>query len=295
MQWVTYISYIRYGFEGCMVAIYGGGREKLRCSEAYCHYRNPGKHCLRNYYLKLNLSNYPTLENTLSLNNLVYNIDAMSYNYLIERVNMWWNQLTKTENWWSATIEEIQKKLGFPEHQLPTEVNYYLICSLPESMYFPHFQKSYTFSIPIVIYTTWDLFLSYLRPFLRNATQVRCSMVRNSFQHNWFFRTTEILQYIWTFLSLDDEKWFVVANAFPWSIYKNYSLYKQLSISWWVTSRDGAFLFNTWIMYFHKGLISVKKYYFLSNCGICFSDWYKVHLSCIITILACNFNYGICY
>lgn len=43
MQWVTYISYIRYGFEGCMIAIYGGGREKLHCSEAYCHYKNPGK------------------------------------------------------------------------------------------------------------------------------------------------------------------------------------------------------------------------------------------------------------
>lgn len=43
MQWVTYISYIRYGFEGCMIAIYGGGRPKLNCSEIYCHYKNPSK------------------------------------------------------------------------------------------------------------------------------------------------------------------------------------------------------------------------------------------------------------
>ncbi|KAK9507438.1 hypothetical protein O3M35_007291 [Rhynocoris fuscipes] len=43
MQWVTYVSYIRYGFEGCMVAIYGGNRQKLHCSEAYCHFRSPSK------------------------------------------------------------------------------------------------------------------------------------------------------------------------------------------------------------------------------------------------------------
>ncbi|KAL1139409.1 hypothetical protein AAG570_006393 [Ranatra chinensis] len=43
MQWVTYVSYIRYGFEGCMIAIYGGNRSKLHCSEPYCHFRSPSK------------------------------------------------------------------------------------------------------------------------------------------------------------------------------------------------------------------------------------------------------------
>jgi len=43
LQWVPYVSYIRYGFEGAMISIYGYGREKLSCSEVYCHFRSPTK------------------------------------------------------------------------------------------------------------------------------------------------------------------------------------------------------------------------------------------------------------
>ncbi|KAH8412893.1 hypothetical protein KR009_006528 [Drosophila setifemur] len=43
LQWVTYVSYVRYGFEGAMVAIYGMDRAKLQCNQMYCHYRVPKK------------------------------------------------------------------------------------------------------------------------------------------------------------------------------------------------------------------------------------------------------------
>ncbi|KAK0175073.1 hypothetical protein PV327_008857 [Microctonus hyperodae] len=41
LQWLSYVSFIRYGFEGAMITVYGYGRERLRCSVAYCHYRIP--------------------------------------------------------------------------------------------------------------------------------------------------------------------------------------------------------------------------------------------------------------
>lgn len=44
LKWGTYISYMRYGLEGYVGAIYGEGREILACDEApYCHYRYPSK------------------------------------------------------------------------------------------------------------------------------------------------------------------------------------------------------------------------------------------------------------
>ncbi|XP_052867614.1 ATP-binding cassette sub-family G member 1-like [Anopheles cruzii] len=43
LQWVTYVSYVRYGFEGAMVSVYGMDRAKLACTEIYCHFRSPKK------------------------------------------------------------------------------------------------------------------------------------------------------------------------------------------------------------------------------------------------------------
>jgi len=41
LRWITYLSYIRYGFEGTAIATYGYEREKLDCHQTYCHFKNP--------------------------------------------------------------------------------------------------------------------------------------------------------------------------------------------------------------------------------------------------------------
>lgn len=33
LRWITYLSYIRYGFEGTALTVYSFGREKLKCSQ----------------------------------------------------------------------------------------------------------------------------------------------------------------------------------------------------------------------------------------------------------------------
>lgn len=43
MQWLTYVAYVRYGFEGTMLAIYGFDRQPLHCSVPYCHFKYPQK------------------------------------------------------------------------------------------------------------------------------------------------------------------------------------------------------------------------------------------------------------
>lgn len=41
LRWITYLSYIRYGFEGTALATYGFAREKLKCFQVYCHFKSP--------------------------------------------------------------------------------------------------------------------------------------------------------------------------------------------------------------------------------------------------------------
>lgn len=41
LRWITYLSYIRYGFEGTALATYSYGREKLKCHQVYCHFKSP--------------------------------------------------------------------------------------------------------------------------------------------------------------------------------------------------------------------------------------------------------------
>ncbi|XP_057380702.1 ATP-binding cassette sub-family G member 4-like [Daphnia carinata] len=43
MSWLTYLSFMRYGFEGSMLSIYGYDRSPLTCSMSYCPNRYPQK------------------------------------------------------------------------------------------------------------------------------------------------------------------------------------------------------------------------------------------------------------
>jgi ATP-binding cassette, subfamily G (WHITE), member 1 len=41
LRWITYLSYIRYGFEATALATYGFDRPKLQCHSVYCHFKSP--------------------------------------------------------------------------------------------------------------------------------------------------------------------------------------------------------------------------------------------------------------
>ncbi|CAH2076015.1 unnamed protein product, partial [Iphiclides podalirius] len=41
LRWITYLSYIRYGFEGTALATYSFNRTKLQCHQIYCHFKDP--------------------------------------------------------------------------------------------------------------------------------------------------------------------------------------------------------------------------------------------------------------
>lgn len=43
LKWLSYVSYVRFGFEGAMISVYGMDREKLECNQIYCHFRSPKK------------------------------------------------------------------------------------------------------------------------------------------------------------------------------------------------------------------------------------------------------------
>lgn len=41
LKWLPYASYVKYSFEGTMIAMYGLNREKLECNIDYCHFKYP--------------------------------------------------------------------------------------------------------------------------------------------------------------------------------------------------------------------------------------------------------------
>ncbi|XP_058790115.1 ATP-binding cassette subfamily G member 4-like [Phymastichus coffea] len=43
LKFLPYVSYMRYGFEGAMITVYGYDRQPLKCSEDFCLYKKPRK------------------------------------------------------------------------------------------------------------------------------------------------------------------------------------------------------------------------------------------------------------
>ncbi|XP_043269569.1 ATP-binding cassette sub-family G member 4 isoform X2 [Venturia canescens] len=61
LKFLSYVSYIRYAFEGAMITVYGYNRPKLQCRKDYCHYKPPMK-----------------ILEQMSMENAVYWIDAVA-------------------------------------------------------------------------------------------------------------------------------------------------------------------------------------------------------------------------
>ena len=43
LQWLFHLSFLKYGLEGLMMAVYGYNRPNIPCSDDYCHFISPRK------------------------------------------------------------------------------------------------------------------------------------------------------------------------------------------------------------------------------------------------------------
>ncbi|KAK6640358.1 hypothetical protein RUM44_012051 [Polyplax serrata] len=74
LHWLTYISFIRYAFEGIIISLYGYNRKRLDCSEAYCHFRSPTK-----FLERLNMSQAQFWIDALALSLMFVFLRVVSY------------------------------------------------------------------------------------------------------------------------------------------------------------------------------------------------------------------------
>lgn len=85
LQWLTYASFMRYAFEGCMVAVYGFNRPNLHCGQPYCHFKSPSKFLLQMDMVSAD-SDWLLLRSLAALAVLFVAVRAAAYGVLVGRV-----------------------------------------------------------------------------------------------------------------------------------------------------------------------------------------------------------------
>uniref|UniRef100_A0A8D8RNX1 ATP-binding cassette sub-family G member 4 n=1 Tax=Cacopsylla melanoneura TaxID=428564 RepID=A0A8D8RNX1_9HEMI len=83
LKWGSELSYLRYGLEGYIAAIYGLNREEFDCDELYCHYKLPKK------FLEL-VSQPPDhfLSSSATLIGILFLIKLLAYFFLSWRIKV---------------------------------------------------------------------------------------------------------------------------------------------------------------------------------------------------------------
>lgn len=78
LYWGSYISYLRYGLEGFVGAIYGMNRPILHCPVPYCHYKYPDK-----FLNEISMSGDQFWNDIIALVIILFALRTMSY-YLLK-------------------------------------------------------------------------------------------------------------------------------------------------------------------------------------------------------------------
>lgn len=87
LNWLSYVSYVRYGFEGSMIAIYGMDREKLTCNDIYCHYKYP-----KTFLSQMSMTGdlYTYMIDVLAL--FAYFVVVRTFSYFVLRIKLMANR-----------------------------------------------------------------------------------------------------------------------------------------------------------------------------------------------------------
>lgn len=85
-RWVFHTSFLKYGFEGLMLSIFGYQRKKLPCDEAeYCHFVHPEK-----FLEEVDMENAKYVHSVYYLISLSIMLRIGAF--LILKMKLWWRK-----------------------------------------------------------------------------------------------------------------------------------------------------------------------------------------------------------